>query len=84
MRAYENASPVVRMRVIVIRWINDIACSSTMNVKQLHFLYKLSYFRLVIVSGQIFVNDTYCMRANVLRQCLHSVFGIHTQNFIYE
>jgi len=67
MCANVNKSTVMRMRVIAIRRINNIACSSTVDMKQLHFLYELSYFYLVISSGQIFVDYAYCVRANVPR-----------------
>lgn len=67
MRAYKYLSAVASMCIIITRWINDVACGSTVNVKQLHFLYKLPYFYLIIATGQIFVNDTYCVRANVPR-----------------
>jgi len=67
MRAHIHMSSVVRVRVIIIRRVNNIARRSAVNVKQLHFLYELSYFCLVISSGQIFVDYTYRVCANVSR-----------------
>jgi hypothetical protein len=57
----------MRMRVIAIRRVNNITRRSAVYVKQLHFLYELPYFRLIIASGQIFVDYAYCVRANMPR-----------------
>ena len=51
MSAHIYLSTVVRMRVIIIRGINNIARRSAVDVKQLHFLYQLSDFILIIASG---------------------------------
>ena len=81
MRAYKNYPPMVSVRIIRI-WIgiNNITNCPAMNMEQLTFFNKFSHSVPVPRSFQVIVDGKKNVRANVLRQSLHSFVYRHVYN----